>query len=193
MMSLCSPVGPQGEYYLGLPESPGINPCVNAGNQPAADICWTIGSEIICMNEYTTDVEMLPDAGIVDLGSHFIADADCHRLGVRFIGPESQPEEGDLVGLDIEICNPGEITHVELPLFIIMEQFGEYWFWPSWVNEADFELMDVEPGKTITIVMESEPWSGDWPRVVRVPILQRFDRFDDYRNPGRDRCLSLSV
>jgi len=155
-------VGSQGDYYLGSPVSMEPNPCVNTGNGLAEEICWTVGSDMICMDEFTTQVSMAQDTGNVDMGYHWAPNDDCLRFGMRFNGPETEPETGDMVGLDITACNPGSITHNNLNLFVIMEEAGEFWFWPSW-SSSDWMTVTVSPGTTSWTIYPEEPWSDPAP------------------------------
>ncbi|MCD4654329.1 right-handed parallel beta-helix repeat-containing protein [bacterium] len=155
-------VGSQGEYYLGAPEMLEPNPCVDAGSGLAEEICWTVGSDMVCLDEYTTQVDMSTDMDIVDLGYHCVDHDDCIRFGSRFLGPETDPDSGDLVGLEIAVCNPGIISHIGLNLFIIMEESGEFWFWPSW-SSSDWMTVDVAPGVTTWTIFAEEPWTEPAP------------------------------
>lgn len=156
-------VGPHSDYYLDVPAMPLRNPCIDSGSELAENICWTVGADVICMDEFTTQADMTPDSGSVDIGCHYFADDEIRRMSSRFIGPEEQPASGDMVGLDLEVSNPGDITHVNLCLFVIMEQAGALWFWPAWTNEPDWLVLDVLPGKTSRIIMPAQAWSGSGP------------------------------
>ncbi|MBN1878990.1 right-handed parallel beta-helix repeat-containing protein [bacterium] len=156
-------VGPHSDYYLKLLQAPAVNPCVDAGNQESEKMCWTVGSDIYCMSDLTTQADLALDSGIVDIGCHFVGNDDCRRLGVRFIGVEELPDPGDLVDLEIEVCNPGNILHIDMALFIIMEQFGEYWFWPAWTLEPDWDVVTISPGVWSLVVMPPTTWTGSGP------------------------------
>jgi len=154
--------GPQGDYYLGSTGTLEPNPCVDAGDRRADEVCWTVAGDMVCLDEFTTRTDLTPDHEIVDLGYHTVDDADCRRYGARFLGPEIEPGIGDDVGLDIEICNPGSITHQDLNLFVIMEDAGAFWFWPSWTS-SDWMTVDIEPGVTAWTVYDPEPWGTEPP------------------------------
>lgn len=157
-------VGPQGEYYLGDANGTVTNPCINAGNMPAEDLCWTVVDDMVCLDEYTTDATMTVDTDMVDLGYHYIASSECLRTGVSFVGPEFEPSIGDNVGLKVQACNPGDITHVGLNLFVIMEQGGVFWFYPGW-TESDWLPVDLVPGINEWVIHEEITWSEtppDW-------------------------------
>ncbi len=68
--------GAMGDYYLsqtaaGQAED---SPCVDAGDLPAADICFTRPHGEICMDEMTTRTDAVPDTGTVDMGFHYPPD-----------------------------------------------------------------------------------------------------------------------
>ncbi|HPQ40269.1 MAG TPA: right-handed parallel beta-helix repeat-containing protein [bacterium] len=151
-------VGPQGDYYLGGTGTLDPNPCTDAGDRPAEEVCWTVAGDMVCLDEFTTRTDLAVDQGVVDLGYHTADDTDCRRYGARFIGPETEPDIGDTLGLQIEICNPGTINHMNLNLFVIMEEAGEFWFWPSW-SSSDWMTVDIAPGVTSWTVYDLEPWS----------------------------------
>ncbi len=65
---------------------------------------------------------------------------------------------GDMCGLDIIVCNPGQASYPGVPLFVILDVYGSYFFGPSF-TEFDFYRVDVSPG---TMNMEVLPMFS-WP------------------------------
>ncbi|HPQ41277.1 MAG TPA: right-handed parallel beta-helix repeat-containing protein, partial [bacterium] len=62
--------GPLGIYYLNqLPVSG--SPCLDAGNGPAADVCFTTEGGQICLDQRVTDPAGSADSGTVDMGYHY--------------------------------------------------------------------------------------------------------------------------
>jgi len=47
------------------------SPCLNAGDQAAASICYEGLSSEICLDQLTNNVNHLFDTGVVDIGFHY--------------------------------------------------------------------------------------------------------------------------
>ncbi|MBN2055575.1 right-handed parallel beta-helix repeat-containing protein [bacterium] len=64
------------EYYLsqtaaGQAED---SPCVDAGSTAAADVCFTASDgSLVCLDQYTTRTDGVPDQGTVDMGYHQVS------------------------------------------------------------------------------------------------------------------------
>ncbi|MGB3975176.1 MAG: SUMF1/EgtB/PvdO family nonheme iron enzyme [bacterium] len=90
-------------------------------------ICILFGCQLASsMAAVTIDVEMrLNDGGFVSY-DHFQADLYLNNLG-RMVSDAS--------------------------IFGILEVMGEFFFWPSFSSEVDFELMDIKPGETVVTIL----------------------------------------
>ena len=59
--------------------------------------------------------------------------------------------------------NPGSPL-TDIPVFFLLDVYGEFWFWPSWVqfqppeNAVDFEMVDLSTGTTAIEVLPSFTW-----------------------------------
>ncbi len=73
-------LGRFGEYYLSqFAAGQGADsPCINAGSDPAADICWN--SSTVCLDAFTTRTDNWEDIETVDMGFHYSLPA-CIRDG----------------------------------------------------------------------------------------------------------------
>ncbi len=65
--------GPEGNYYLsqvaaGQAED---SPCLDAGSEPSADICYDSGEGTVCLDQRPTRTDFVDDAGQVDMGYHY--------------------------------------------------------------------------------------------------------------------------
>jgi hypothetical protein len=65
--------GPGGDNYLSQTSAGQVaeSPCIDSGNLPATDICWTVGTETTCLDERNTHTDQQPDTGQVDMGYHY--------------------------------------------------------------------------------------------------------------------------
>ncbi len=65
--------GPEGNYYFsqvaaGQAED---SPCLDAGSEPSADICFDSGEGTVCLDQRPTRTDFVDDAGQVDMGYHY--------------------------------------------------------------------------------------------------------------------------
>lgn len=78
--------------------------------------------------------------------------------------PLSHYRPGDICYLNAEICNPGSESGGMYPLFVILDVFGEYWFWPSWVHheppdfQIDYREIELKPGLQLLGIIPPFPW-----------------------------------
>ena len=52
---------------------------------------------------------------------------------------------GDQFKLDLHLISGGSPA---ADIFVLLDVYGAYWFWPSWSEIADYETMTVSPGVT---------------------------------------------
>lgn len=64
--------GPVGDHYLSqMAAGQGADsPCLDTGSQPAATVCYTVGTDPVCLDSKSTRTDELSDAGTVDMGYH---------------------------------------------------------------------------------------------------------------------------
>jgi len=65
--------GPAGDFYLSqIAAGQGEDsPCLDAGNDLAQNICFSVPNGSFCMNHLTTRTDQVTDTGQVDMGCHF--------------------------------------------------------------------------------------------------------------------------
>jgi len=70
--------GPGGAYYLSQTAAgqSADSPCLDAGGEPAADVCFTSSWGEMCLSEMTTRADQVPDEGQVNIGYHYHAGPD---------------------------------------------------------------------------------------------------------------------
>ena len=56
------------------------------------------------------------------------------------------------------MCNDGPQTLRNIPLFVVLDVAGAYWFWPTWSSEIDYDSRDFDPGRTIVEIIPEFTW-----------------------------------
>ncbi|MBN2053426.1 S8 family serine peptidase [bacterium] len=83
----------------------------------------------------------------------------CPELGVRLTMPSHHFSPGQPCGLLVDVCNPGPLSITDLPLFVILDIYGAYWFAPDWEPSPAFIGMELTVG--VTTFQPINPFS--WP------------------------------
>ncbi len=85
-------------------------------------------------------------------------------LGVEIEMPRDYYRHGDLFYTDVRVANPGPPLG-ELPLFVVLDVFGQLFFWPSWrvynppeQTNIDYRLVDIISGVQIVPVLPAFRW-----------------------------------
>ncbi len=162
--------GPSGDYYLSqtaagqASDSPGAD----SGDRPAQEICLNAAYGTICLDEMTTRTDEISDAGTVDMGFHYrpssyitptpapsdtptafptVTHTATDRLGVDLDLSRSVFKTGDLFLLTASIINQTSISYPQIPLIILLDIYGEYYWHPGWTQEFDYMIIErVDPG-----------------------------------------------
>lgn len=66
----------------------------------------------------------------------------CNSLGVMLWMPSHDYGPGDACACRVEVCNPGPDVYADVPLFVILDVFGEYYFWPDF-SAYDYEVIQT--------------------------------------------------
>ena len=174
--------GPCGEWYLSRTETGQTqdSPCVDTGNQSAADACFPAGPMNICMDDLTTRTDEMTDAGVLDLGYHYTCKnpeptttpspeataiptvtpapvETCKSNGVTLWMPARVFEPGMTCACKVFICNTSTKAWIDIPLFIILDVHGQLFFGPSF-SEFDYFSIPIPPGLTERIVLTEFTW-----------------------------------
>ncbi len=67
----------------------------------------------------------------------------CNELGVTLYMPAHEFETNDICSCKVTVCNPGPDTYTDVPLFVILDVYGTYFFWPGFTNELDYRKIAV--------------------------------------------------
>jgi Right handed beta helix region len=81
----------------------------------------------------------------------------CSSFGCTVFMPLTEYGPGDNCYCDVIICNPEMETYQDVPVFTVLEVYGEYYFAPSF-SEFDFTVMDIDPGETTVSVLPAFVW-----------------------------------
>ncbi len=83
----------------------------------------------------------------------------CRNTGVTLFMPAHHFNPGDICYLQAEICNASERPFVNVPFFCILEIGNSFWFYPSWTQTPDWNvLFELPPGSLVATLIEPFPW-----------------------------------
>jgi hypothetical protein len=81
--------------------------------------------------------------------------------GVRFIMPDNELEAGDMFRLRAECRGNPEYSLADL--YVILDVYGNYWFWPGWSQDIEFQTISLNPDRSIIVFILDFKWpSGDF-------------------------------
>ncbi len=84
----------------------------------------------------------------------------CTDLGCTITMPLTEYSPGDVCFVDVTICNPDAATYLDVPVFVILDVYGTYFFAPSFSDYNHYN-MDVAPGETIINVLPEFIWPNN--------------------------------
>lgn len=67
---------------------------------------------------------------------------------------------GDTFYTDVQICYREDDTGRQLPLFVILNVYGELYFAPSFQAAVDYYDLFVSPGETVIEILPVFQWPG---------------------------------
>lgn len=77
-------------------------------------------------------------------------------LGVRLEMPSVFYVPGDTCYLRAHVMS--DLTRSNVPLFVLLDVYGTYWFWPGWTNTTDYSLQNLVPGEVPLDIVSSFVW-----------------------------------
>jgi len=90
---------------------------------------------------------------------------ECMDNAVLIYMPAAIFHAGDPFSLTAEICNAEKEDFTDLPLFVLLDVYGEYWFAPSWISEKDgldyYKDLTFKPGITNITIIEQFDWPAN--------------------------------
>ena len=143
-----------GEYYLSQ-QAAGQDldsPCIDQGNNEAA--YWDLDS-------FTTRTDFVPDQGIVDIGYHYPI-PEYPTPGEKVIktainSNQAVYESGDTFQITLVVSNSGEAQPANV--FVALDVFQTYWFWPSWSQSVDYKTWTLPANDSV----EEDIFNLTWP------------------------------
>ncbi len=151
--------GPNGDYYLSQRAAgqDSDSPCLDSGFDDAANICFSSGGSTVCMDTLTTRTDGVTDSGTVDMGYHYSGTPPEHDISVTLTMPAHYYYPGDPCGLVVTITNTGSNTYTDIPLFVVLDVYGTYYFYPSF-TDFDLTTMTLPPGFQQFDILDAFPW-----------------------------------
>lgn len=83
-------------------------------------------------------------------------------LGVELIMEDTDLEAGDHFRLGLTYWNDDPVAWV-LPLYLVLDAYGSYFFWPAWETDIDFSVIQFD---SQSIVRDIDIIEFDWPENV---------------------------
>ncbi len=173
--------GPYGGYYLSQMASGDDmdSPCLDAGSDPADEICYGNTSTNVCMNERTTRSDHEGDIGLVDMGFHYFdatiptptptpsvsgtpTPTGCETTGVSIWMPSDHFTPGDTFSCYATVCNAEDQALLGYPLFVILKLFDSFFFAPSFTAFDHYDSGFGYPiGLTSIVIIPEFVWPED--------------------------------
>lgn len=82
---------------------------------------------------------------------------ECTELGVTILMPSALYHAGDPCYCDVVVCNPGATTYNDMPLMVVLDVYGQYFFAPSFTSFDQYTI-DVTPGQQTVSVLPMFEW-----------------------------------
>ena len=84
----------------------------------------------------------------------------CEKLGVSIVMPSNDFGPNDEFYINVEICNPTDDVYTDIPLLVILDVKGEYFYAPLWV-EFSYYLLDSVDAQSLMEQVVLDPFL--WP------------------------------
>ncbi len=165
------------------------SPCIDLGNSLASTICFDTPAGQMCLDEMTTRTDAVDDLGLADLGYHYmVSSVPPTPTPTNTIIPTNTPIEsptptptgtpvipdlgidlvlsgtlfraGDTFHLEALISNPGPDNYCNLPLFVILDVHGSYFYYPEWSMDLDYNMIDLQAG-----IQRKQILLFEWPEI----------------------------
>ncbi len=153
--------GPGGAYYLSQRSAgqDSNSPCLDSGFDDAANICFGRDSTI-CIGHLTTRTDEMTDVGTADMGYHYTAASSEPGVMLSLAMPAHFFYPGDPCSLTVTINNTTSDTFTNMPLFVILNVYGTYYFYPSF-SDFDYDPITIPPGQQQIIILDEFTWPED--------------------------------
>ena len=81
----------------------------------------------------------------------------CGELGVELWMPAHFFREGDPCGCSVFLCNPSDETYSDVPLFVLLDVYGSYFFAPGYTS-FDRYVIDLHQGREEMVILPVFNW-----------------------------------
>lgn len=146
-----------------LQQAPGApkSPCVDAGSQASSAACFEANAGTVCLDQLSTKESGQPDLGLVDLGFHYPVGGPGIDFELALSSSLFRP--GSHFNLIASITNSEDNALVGVPLVVVLDVYGWYFFHPSWASTFEYEPIHLEIGETgvdiLDFIWPAEPSS----------------------------------
>jgi hypothetical protein len=82
----------------------------------------------------------------------------CTLLSTTLDMPSHMFSPGDDCGLNATVCNTNSYTLEDIPFFAILDVYSNYFFWPTWTNDVNWEVRDFPPQVTTIELLPPFIW-----------------------------------
>lgn len=77
---------------------------------------------------------------------------------IHILMPADSFGPGDLFFLRTRIWNPDLQPMVDVPLFVILDVYGQYFFWPTWLMNVDYQPILLQSGASEQAIIADFQW-----------------------------------
>ena len=81
----------------------------------------------------------------------------CDSIGSMVYMPSDLFHPGDLCEVKVILCNPDQVVYNDVPLFVVLDVFGTYFFAPSF-SEFDHLVVNLTPGLLEVQILPPFTW-----------------------------------
>lgn len=85
---------------------------------------------------------------------------DCDATGVTISMPAHHFTAGDPCNMILTLCNTMDDTQNNVPLFVILDVYGQLFFWPDF-NEFDYQEINLAPGESEMVILPDFTWPAN--------------------------------
>ena len=135
-------------------------------------------------HDWITAMCLGEDGSVVVTGHTFSEDTNTWEIFVSRIdsGASSTPyvqiempsdhfNTGDTFYLNTQIWNPGVSPEEAAALFVFLDVYGSYFFWPGWSDTPDFEYINLREGAQNLSILPAFDWPADTGTVDGIGIF----------------------
>ncbi|MCD4652716.1 hypothetical protein K8T06_02145 [bacterium] len=85
----------------------------------------------------------------------------CTELGCKIEMPAAVYHTSDLCYCRVTLCNPGPKSYIDLPVFVIMDVYGAYYFAPAFSDYDHYTIEMFPAGSIVVEVLPEFNWPAD--------------------------------